>query len=466
MSAAESETQFLMGNLLSAKGNLTGALYHYEKVLSLAPDHPHARDYLTALACHAHQTSLLQQPSSSSPAAPPPPEESSKLWAADEDNELSSPSSGADSEDAYQPEDVELLSVKAFCEKGVDCFTDSDIDGGGYLLEEDDDDDVAPEQDEEFQEKARSQSFLSSALLPSLPPDSSASMPHHSLPADTEPSFDTHVEIEDLPTADWLLRNKEASDWLLRNAEAPLGGGVAKDGDFCEGYKKTVALRHFTSTWLSVSAKYIDISTYLPEAPVPLPPQSPSPVCPSVPASLPSLDHLSGVRHRHKLPHLPEAGLLEALHTLVDPPQSMEQLGHRLHSALQQHALSSPGGWVVCTGAALYWRVEGNAENAIDCLRAALLHAPHDMRDVPLTSLANVLHRSGLYNNALIAANAALEISPKFVVIHFTLANILGAMGEYQKAATFYESTLALQSTFEPAKERLLAIYCEEHFED
>ena len=35
--------------------------------------------------------------------------------------------------------------------------------------------------------------------------------------------------------------------------------------------------------------------------------------------------------------------------------------------------------------------------------------------------------RAGLYNDALIVCNMALEISPKFVVIHFTMANIYAA---------------------------------------
>jgi tetratricopeptide (TPR) repeat protein len=76
------------------------------------------------------------------------------------------------------------------------------------------------------------------------------------------------------------------------------------------------------------------------------------------------------------------------------------------------------------TAAALYWRVKGNSAEAVTCLRHALRHAPHDMKDIPLISLANILHRAGLYNNALVVNNMALEISPKFVVIHFTMANI------------------------------------------
>lgn len=32
--------------------------------------------------------------------------------------------------------------------------------------------------------------------------------------------------------------------------------------------------------------------------------------------------------------------------------------------------------------------------------------------------------RAGMLNDALVVANMALEISPKFVVLHFTMANI------------------------------------------
>ena len=41
--------------------------------------------------------------------------------------------------------------------------------------------------------------------------------------------------------------------------------------------------------------------------------------------------------------------------------------------------------------------------------------------------MAGGVFRAGLYNDALIVCNMALEISPKFVVIHFTMANIYAA---------------------------------------
>ena len=45
---------------------------------------------------------------------------------------------------------------------------------------------------------------------------------------------------------------------------------------------------------------------------------------------------------------------------------------------------------------------------------------------------------SGLYNDAIIAANMALEISPSFVVSHFTLANIYTSKKDLEKAKLFY----------------------------
>lgn len=117
-----------------------------------------------------------------------------------------------------------------------------------------------------------------------------------------------------------------------------------------------------------------------------------------------------------------------------------------------------------------------------------------------------------------IISGAALDLSPSIVSIHFTIANIYSSMvsnrlcvlvflpsflfiddyntripplgyhscinytyspsllyspflsiiftypfpfqGDFERALNFYYSTIALQSTFEPAKERVRAIYC------
>ncbi len=121
--------------------------------------------------------------------------------------------------------------------------------------------------------------------------------------------------------------------------------------------------------------------------------------------------------------------------------------------------------WVLSVTSALYWRVKGNTEQAIKCLKHALFYAPWSMRDVPLVilnlqflaqailfwlsnnfwlfhqvSLANVFHRAGLYHDAIIVNNAAIELSPSFVVIHFTSGNIYDSMKNYQKVRIINEN--------------------------
>ena len=98
----------------------------------------------------------------------------------------------------------------------------------------------------------------------------------------------------------------------------------------------------------------------------------------------------------------------------------MDEMATRIALEMDKNSTS----WVLSTAAALYWRVKGHASQAVQCLRHSLYYAPRDMKDIPLVSLANILHRAGLYNDALIVTNMALEISPKVVVTHFTMANI------------------------------------------
>lgn len=50
------------------------------------------------------------------------------------------------------------------------------------------------------------------------------------------------------------------------------------------------------------------------------------------------------------------------------------------------------------------------------------------LQDVPLISLANILHNAKLWNDAVIVATMAVEIAPHFAVNHFTLGNVYVAM--------------------------------------
>lgn len=60
------------------------------------------------------------------------------------------------------------------------------------------------------------------------------------------------------------------------------------------------------------------------------------PICRGdLPASMHTLDHLAGIRHRHLLPHFPEMGLREALQTLTDrTPVSVDLMATRIARSL------------------------------------------------------------------------------------------------------------------------------------
>uniref|UniRef100_A0A3B3QH76 Tetratricopeptide repeat domain 17 n=1 Tax=Paramormyrops kingsleyae TaxID=1676925 RepID=A0A3B3QH76_9TELE len=199
--------------------------------------------------------------------------------------------------------------------------------------------------------------------------------------------------------------------------------------------------------------EHIDFATPLQEP-------AAEPVCnANLPASMHTLDHLGGVSNRAGIHYTGESQLREVLQNLGKDkfsPQSFELVGTRIAKVLEKNQTS----WVLSSMAALYWRVKGQGKRAIDCLRQALNHAPHHMKDVPLISLANIFQNARLWEDALTVARMAVEIAPHFVVNHFTLANVYIAMEEFEKAMRWYESTLKLQPEFAPAKDRLRSIQC------
>ncbi|KAJ8795944.1 hypothetical protein J1605_002706 [Eschrichtius robustus] len=220
-----------------------------------------------------------------------------------------------------------------------------------------------------------------------------------------------------------------------------------------------VELTAIVSTWLAVSSKNIDITEHIDFA-TPIQQPAMEPVCNgNLPTSMHTLDHLQGVSNRASLHYTGESQLTEVLQNLGKdqyPQQSLEQIGTRIAKVLEKNQTS----WVLSSMAALYWRVKGQGKKAIDCLRQALHYAPHQMKDVPLISLANILHNAKLWNDAVIVATMAVEIAPHFAVNHFTLGNVYVAMEEFEKALVWYESTLKLQPEFVPAKNRIQTIQC------
>ncbi|KAF6020790.1 TTC17 [Bugula neritina] len=173
-------------------------------------------------------------------------------------------------------------------------------------------------------------------------------------------------------------------------------------------------------------------------------------------ASVSMFDHLPSIADKEKLDYSSENVLKDVIQMLGTKEEDVEIVGTRISKALAKN----PTSWALGCLGALYWRVQGHAPNAINCLRMALMYAPEESRHIPLLSLANILHKAGSLNDALEIALAALQSSPETVVIHFSIGNMYAAQNNFEKAVEYYQSTLALQEKFEPARERLMAIMC------
>jgi len=219
------------------------------------------------------------------------------------------------------------------------------------------------------------------------------------------------------------------------------------------------ALDSFTSTWLSIGAKSIflkdehDDSTLLVHL-------RKEPKCMRVPVSMVLPDHLSGVQRKADLVVVAESGLTKTFQTLTGDfsfDVSVDLMATKVALSLEEQ----PYSWIVSAIASVYWRIEGNALESIECLRHSIFYAPKNSRDIGLVSLANVLLSAQLYNEAIIVANQAYEISGnKFAIVPFTLANIYALKGDADRAATFYEESIQLQPDFSEAKTRLANLKC------
>eukprot|EP00053_Salpingoeca_punica_P019675 m.200772 g.200772 ORF g.200772 m.200772 type:complete len:1204 (-) comp17698_c0_seq1:183-3794(-) len=227
----------------------------------------------------------------------------------------------------------------------------------------------------------------------------------------------------------------------------------------CRNKGMSAAVLSFSNTWVSPlvrGAKWsVDFSAVVPGK---------EPICKAPKLATHHdndfLEHLNGVSQRSLLKAMPETNLLEALHdSLGWSGVAPEDVGPTIASALN----ADPTSWIALNFAALYWRIKGNAVHSIECLQRAFAYGPSDAKDIALLGLANVLHLANRSTDALTVIQMAVQLSPKSMVNHLTLGNILTALGRehYPEAMFFYKVVLRLQPEMARAKELLHEIQCQ-----
>ncbi|XP_078346607.1 tetratricopeptide repeat protein 17-like [Oculina patagonica] len=178
------------------------------------------------------------------------------------------------------------------------------------------------------------------------------------------------------------------------------------------------------------------------------------PICQAdLPTVIYSYDHLEGVNHRHQLNATAEPALLTALSYF----KTVEELGGQVSLALQKNTSS----WVLLNLAAYYWRIKGNAPQAVECLRQALYFSPREHKDRALMSLAAVLHYANHTHDSVVLLHTALDMCEEYSVYHFLLGNIYASLKMYEMAELCYKFTIAVSPDTELLCERLKAVRCE-----
>ncbi|XP_028403530.1 tetratricopeptide repeat protein 17-like isoform X2 [Dendronephthya gigantea] len=185
-----------------------------------------------------------------------------------------------------------------------------------------------------------------------------------------------------------------------------------------------------------------------------LPQQSVLPFCAAdLPFSMITMEHLEGLVKRDQLKNYPE----KDLNRHIFAEYKLENIGHRIKLSLDKNETS----WILLNLAALYWRIQGNSFEAIECLRRALYYSYSQGRGMALVSLANILHHTGYSKDASVAVEASLHIMNDKRISFFTLGNIFASLGRYSSAEICFKEALAIQPDFRNARKRLHAVLCE-----
>ena len=187
-----------------------------------------------------------------------------------------------------------------------------------------------------------------------------------------------------------------------------------------------------------------------------------------------SFDDLQGVKLAETFKEIKELPLSKALHWLGNQANDFEDRGDDHKSPYKQgdsiedmgHCITiglsrNNQNWVLFNLAAIYWRIEGNAFEAIECSRRSYHFAPAKYKDIPLLNMANVLHNHGYTKNATMIMRKAEKINPKQAIHHFTLGNMFAYLEDYSSAIYHYKQALDLQSDFIEASQRLFAVLCQ-----
>ncbi|XP_024944685.1 tetratricopeptide repeat protein 17 isoform X3 [Cephus cinctus] len=169
--------------------------------------------------------------------------------------------------------------------------------------------------------------------------------------------------------------------------------------------------------------------------------------------SLYTFEHLSAMRNRKNLTQHQEKGLIKYL----PPGTDLNMFGHQIAHGLLRNNTS----WLHLNLAAIYWRVQGDSYNALECGRRAIVTAPMRYRDIPLLTTGGILHAAKHSGEAAIILHAAIDYAPTQSHQHLALGHVYAVLGDFNRSIACYDNCLRLAPTMDQARQTKHAILCE-----
>lgn len=152
----------------------------------------------------------------------------------------------------------------------------------------------------------------------------------------------------------------------------------------------------------------------------------------------PYFDHLDGVYNRSQAKMEPEEIIWQGFSL------SPSNFAILLASNLKQQ----PDSWKWHTLGSYYWRYKGNAIEAIECSRRAILLAPREYRDIPLLSLGVILQQTKNFNDSLVVLGATIDHQPNIAENQIALGNALFLFSDFNKSMECYETARNLDPVY------------------
>ncbi|KAJ8678526.1 hypothetical protein QAD02_014313 [Eretmocerus hayati] len=168
--------------------------------------------------------------------------------------------------------------------------------------------------------------------------------------------------------------------------------------------------------------------------------------------SMHTFEHLNAMQDREYLTQLQETALLK----IIPPNMELDLFGHKIAHELLYNKTS----WVHLNLASIYWRIKGNAYNALECSRRAIVKAPRQYRDIALLTTGGIFHAANKSREAAIILHTAIEYEPTESLHHLALANVYAQLGEFNKSVQFYDNSLRLDPQLDMARSAKHNILC------